>query len=81
MDKEERKDGKEKQWENENTNKNVKKRLHASCFLNWTNDSSYKKIPASRIGLNTFLYVNALATESWPHNHRSSLTHSLLNNT
>ena len=82
MDKEERKDGKDKKKENESTNKKVKKSyMRRVSWIGRTIPLTSKKFPASQIGLNTFLYVNALATESLPYNHGSSLTHSPLNNT
>lgn len=83
MDKEERKDGKEKKTEkeNESTNKKVKKSyMRRVSWIGRTIPLTSKKFPASQIGLNTFLFVNALARESWPYNHVSSLTHSPLNN-
>lgn len=69
MDKEERKDAKEKKKENESTNKKVKKSYMRR--VSWIG----RTIP-----LTLFLYVNALATESLPYNHGPSLTHSPLNN-
>ena len=81
MDKEERKDGKEKK-KRKKTKVPIRRSKKATCVVFPELDERFLlHFSASQIGLNTFLFVNVLARESWPYNHGSSLTHSPLNNT